>query len=134
VIGESQLVGFPTQYPDVSMINYVNSKPNARFWVLKMIKDNIKAGDTLVGTSIANNNGDDIAAQGFIDGADKKVLILNKRNKTIRLKISGEFNGAKVSTVDELSGDDAPIQSVINADTIELKPFAVSLISLNPGK
>lgn len=134
VIGESQLVGFPTQYPDVSMINYLNSKPNARFWVLKMIKDNIKAGDTLVETAINGNTGDDITAQGFINGTDKKVLILNKRNKTIRLNVQGGFNGAKINTVDELSGDNAPIQSIINGDTIELKPFAVSLITLNPGK
>lgn len=131
VIGESQLVGFPTQYPDVSMINYVNSKPNARFWVLKMIKDNIKAGDRLVATDIDANTGDDITAQAFVSGTSKKVLILNKRNKTTMLKVPAAFNGAKISTVDERSGDDAPIQSVINGGTLELKPFAVSLITLN---
>jgi hypothetical protein len=134
VIGESQLVGFPTQYPDVSMINYTNSKPNARFWVLKMIKDNINAGDTLVETSIDVNNGDDIAAQAFANSNSKKIIILNKRNKTIRLKVPTGFNGAKISTIDELSGDNAAIQSVINGDTIELKPFAVSLVVLNLAK
>ncbi len=131
VIGESQLVGFPTQYPDVSMINYINSKPNARFWVLKMIKGNIKAGDSLVSTDINANTGDDITAQAFVSGTSKKVLILNKRNKTTILKVPAGFNGAKISTVDERSGDDAPIQSVINNGAIEMKPFAVSLITLN---
>ncbi len=134
VIGESQLVGFPTQYPDVSMINYINNKPNARFWVLKLIKDNIKAGDTLVDTQIDANNGDDLSAQAFTDGTVKKVLILNKRNKTISLKVPAEFNGAKISTIDELSGDDAAIQSVISTDSVELKPFAVSLMVLSRGK
>jgi len=131
VIGESQLVGFPTQYPDVSMINYVTSKPNARFWVLKMIKDSIKAGDGLVATDIDANTGDDITAQAFVSGTSKKVLILNKRNKTVMLKVPAAFNGAKVSTVDEISADDAPIQSVINGGVIEMKPFAVSLVTLN---
>jgi hypothetical protein len=134
VIGESQLVGFPTQYPDVSMINYQNNKPNARFWVLKMIKDNIKAGDKLVETSIAANNGDDIAGQGFTNGNSKKVLILNKRNKTVQLKVPPEFKGAKISTIDERSGDDAPVQSVISGDAIELKPFGVCLVTLNYGR
>ncbi len=134
VIGESQLVGFPTQYPDVSMINYINNKPNARFWVLKMINDNIKAGDALVDTDIDANNGDDITAQAFTDGTVKKVLILNKRNKTISLKVPAEFNGAKMSTVDELSGDEAAIPSAINGGAIELIPFAVSLIVLGGGK
>jgi len=130
VIGESQLVGFPTQYPDVSMINYTNNKPNARFWVLKMIKDNIKAGDALVETDINANSGNDIEAQGFVDGKTKMVLILNKRNKIIKLKVPAEFNNAKRSTIDELSADNAAVESVINGDTIELKPFAVSLVTL----
>ena len=38
VVGESQLVGYPTQYPSVSMINYNTGAPNPRFWVLKLLK------------------------------------------------------------------------------------------------
>jgi hypothetical protein len=37
IVGESQLIGYPTQYPSVSMMNWQNNKPNARFWVLKLI-------------------------------------------------------------------------------------------------
>ena len=48
VIGESQLVGYPSQFPSVSMIDYNNGKPNARYWVLKLIKDNFHPGDKLV--------------------------------------------------------------------------------------
>ena len=48
VVGESQLVGYPTQFPSVSMMNWLNNKPNARFWVLKLIKDNFHPGDKLV--------------------------------------------------------------------------------------
>ncbi|MCO5947099.1 glycosyl hydrolase family 39 [Mucilaginibacter flavidus] len=130
-IGESQLVGFPTQYPDVSMINYTNSKPNARFWVLKLIKDNIHAGDKLVETGIGNNGNGDVHAQGFVSSAgSKKVLVLNKRNKTITIKLPAGFAGAKVSTIDAASGDNAAIESTVKGDTIELKPFAVSLVVL----
>jgi len=130
VIGESQLVGFPTQFPDVSMINYINNKPNARFWVLKMIKDNIKLGSTLIKTDISGNNGDNILAQGFIDGGTKKVLILNKRNKGIFVKLPAGFKGAKVSTIDGDSGDNKANRSIINDENIEMKPFAVKLIEL----
>lgn len=130
-IGESQLVGFPTQYPDVSMINYTNSKPNARFWVLKLIKDNIHAGDKLVETGIGNNGNGDVHAQGFVSSAgSKKVLILNKRNKSIIIKLPAGFAGAKVSTIDAASGDNAAIESTVKGDSIELKPFAVSLVVL----
>lgn len=130
VIGESQLVGFPTQFPDVSMINYINNKPNARFWVLKMIKDNIKSGSTLIKTDISGNNGDNILAQGFIDGGTKKVLILNKRNKGIFVKLPAGFKGAKISTIDGDSGDNKANRSIINDENIEMKPFAVKLIEL----
>ncbi len=37
-IGESQLVGYPTQYPSVSMVNWQTGKPNARFRVLELLK------------------------------------------------------------------------------------------------
>jgi len=143
VIGESQLVGFKTQYPDVSMINPDNSKPNARFWVLKMIHDNFSAGDILVQTGLEANNGDDIVAQGFISGKNtgggtagasaggtKKILILNKRNKTIPVKLPAGFKGAAVSTVEMSSGDNAPNTKVLDGDVIEMSPYAVSVITL----
>jgi len=130
-IGESQLVGFPTQYPDVSMINYTNSKPNARFWVLKLIKDNIHAGDKLVETGIDNNGNGDVHAQGFVSAnGGKKILILNKRNKSITIKLPAGYAGAKISTIDAASGDNAAIEGTVKGDSIELKPFAVSLVAL----
>jgi hypothetical protein len=129
-IGESQLVGFPSQYPDVSMINYANSKPNARFWVLKLIKDNIHAGDKLVNTGIEGNGNGDIHAQAFTNGKTKMVLVLNKRNRATALKLPAEFAGAKVCTIDAASGDDAAIVSKVSGESIEMEPFAVSLIEI----
>jgi hypothetical protein len=131
VIGESQLVGFPTQFPDVSMINYQNNKPNARYWVLKLIKDNIKQGSTLVKTNVDANSGDDIVAQGFTDAGTKKVLILNKRNKATNIKLPAGFKGAKMYTIDAASGDEPAVTAVVNANTVEMQPFAVKLIVLD---
>jgi len=130
VIGESQLVGFPSQYPDVTMINYNNNKPNARYWVLKLIKDNIKAGDKLVQTGIDGDYWGGTSSQGFITGLGKKVLIINKRNKPITVKLPPEFKGGQLNTVDGDSGDNAPVPTVITGDSIQMKPFAVSLIKM----
>ena len=52
IIGESQLVGYPSQFPSVSMMDWKNGKPNARYWVLKLIKDNFHSGDTLVNNRV----------------------------------------------------------------------------------
>ena len=130
VIGESQLVGFPSQYPDVSLIDYTNNKPNARYWILKLIRDNIKAGDALVETDIDGNNDGDLEAQGFMNASSKKVLVINKRNKPVTLKIPAEFKGAKMSLLDETCGDDAANETIISADSVQLKPFAVGLLTL----
>lgn len=133
LIGESQLVGFPTQFPDVSMINYTNNKPNARFWVLKMIMDNIKARDTLVLTDMEGNGDSDLNAQAFVSGPNKRILLINKRNRSITLKLPAGCAGAKISTIDSGSGDNAAIESTVKADSLELKPFAVSLLTLKAG-
>lgn len=127
VIGQSQLVGFPTQFPDVTMINYLNNKPNARFWVLKLIKDHIKAGSKLVQTTIAENTGDDLLAQGFKDQKDNFILLLNKRNAIKRINLP-RFKGAQISVVDEGSGDNEAKTFNLMDDYIDLKPFAVALI------
>lgn len=53
-VGESQLVGYPTQYPSVSMMDWTNGKPNSRFWVLKLLIDEFALGDKLVETVVGN--------------------------------------------------------------------------------
>lgn len=131
VIGESQLVGFPTQFPDVTMINYLNNKPNPRYWVLKMILDNIKSGSSLTQTSVDANDGNFISAQSFVVNGQKKVLLLNKSDKDISVKLPADLTGANVITVDGTTGDDEPQKSTIAADSLVLKPFSVHLIVLN---
>src|SRR6185312_4557796 len=100
-------------------------KPNARYWVLKLIKDNIHAGDKLVSTGIEANGNGDMHAQAFTNGKSKMVLILNKRNHATTLKLPKEFDGAKVSIIDAASGDNAAIESTVKGESIEMKPFAV---------
>lgn len=78
VVGESQLVGYPSQFPDVSMMDWNTGKPNSRYWILKMIKDNFSAGDKLAGTIVGSA---DIISQAFITKSGKKILLINPRNK-----------------------------------------------------
>jgi hypothetical protein len=126
VIGESQLVGYPTQYPSVSMMNWENDKPNARFWVLKLIKDSFHPGDKLVQTNVSGS--DAVTAQGFVTSAGRKVLLVNKRNAAIEISIPDAAKASAV-TVDLDSGDE-PARSVKLAESkIKLEPFAVAVVS-----
>jgi hypothetical protein len=128
VIGESQLIGYPTQFPSVSMMDWTNNKPNARFWILKLIKDNFHPGDTLVETGLGGNDGSDLAAQAFITPSGRKVLVLNKRNHAIEISLP-DAASASALVVDTKSGDD-PARNVKPADgKLQLEPFAVTVVS-----
>jgi hypothetical protein len=128
VAGESQLVGYPTQFPDVSMMNWKNAKPNARFWVLKLLKDNFGPGDKLAATTI---NSGDICAQAFITGQGKKLLLINKRNKEISIDLPAEAKNVSVSYVDVTTGDNPPAHYQLAGNTITLKPFSVVVVKFN---
>src|ERR1019366_505493 len=87
IIGESQLVGYPTQYPSVSMMNWTNNKPNARFQVLKLIKDYFHPGDTLVATDLGGPAWADVEAQAFLTHGGRKLLLANKRDLAVEVTL-----------------------------------------------
>jgi hypothetical protein len=125
VIGESQLIGYPTQFPSVSMMDWENNKPNARFWVLKLLKDSFHPGDNLVETDV---NSKDLAAQAYITTAGRKLLVVNKRNRVLEISLP-DAGKASALAVDPSTAD-GPARSVTPADgMIELKPFAVTVVS-----
>jgi hypothetical protein len=123
IVGESQLTGYPTQFPSVSMVDWTTGSPNARFWVLKLIHDHFAPGDKLVETRGAAG---DVRALAFVTPRGRALLVVNKRNvkRTIRLK--EEWKDAEVSVVD--SGA-APHTAALRESTIELEPFAVAVVS-----
>jgi len=125
LIGESQLVGYPTQYPSVSMMNWINNKPNPRFWVLKLIKDNFHPGDSLV---VTNLEGPDVEAQAFLTASGHKLLLANKRDHAVEVKLPDAQN-ATALRVDESTVDE-PARSVKPGDgKIKLEPFAVMVVT-----
>ncbi len=127
VIGESQLVGYPSQFPSVTMIDWTNGKPNARYWVLKLIKDNFHSGDKIVETKLENADG--VAAQAFLTPMGKKLLILNQRNRTTEITLPEDLKTAKISTVDLASGEGPAAETTGHGKRLKLAPFAVSVVS-----
>jgi hypothetical protein len=125
VIGESQLIGYPTQFPSVSMMDWENNKPNARFWALKLLKDSFHPGDEMVETSVGSK---DLAAQAYITSTGRKMLIVNKRNRALEISLP-DAGKASALTVDPSTGD-GPARSITTAGgTIALEPFAVTVVS-----
>ncbi len=128
VVGEAQLVGFPTQYPTVSMMDWTTNQPNARFWVLMLLKDTFHPGDKMVETDLSVPNAIDLEAQAFITSAGHKLLLVNKRNLATDVPLP-DAERATALTVDLQSGE-GPARSVTPSDgKITLQPFAVTVVS-----
>ena len=127
VVGESQLVGYPTQYPSVSMVDWNTGQPNARYWVLKLIHDNFLPGDRLVKT---NSSIPYVFAQGFVtrDGS-RKLLLINKRDRSFDLQIPGG-GGSVVACVDQTTGLQPPAESHLPGDVITLRGLGVAVVTL----
>ncbi len=125
--GESQLVGYPTQFPSVSMMDWENGKPNARYWVLKLLKENFGPGDKLVVTGI---NTSDVSTQAFETKEGRKLLLINKRNKAIRLQLP-DASGGWANYVDITTGENPPQKIKLNDNSILLNPFSVAVIQFS---
>ncbi|HEV2350178.1 MAG TPA: glycosyl hydrolase family 39 [Terriglobia bacterium] len=127
VAGESQLVGYPTQFPSVSMVDWNTGQPNARYWALKLIHDNLGPGDKLVETSSSNSY---VYAQSFVTRAGtRKILLLSKRNRTFEITLPAS-DGARLDVVDQTTGTQPPATSSVKDGKITLGGFAVAIVTL----
>jgi hypothetical protein len=127
--GESQLVGYPTQYPDVSMMNWENANPNARYWVLRLLKENFGPGDVLVNTS-CRSNGNYVVAQGIKTKQGRKILLINKHNTEATVLLPAEASNSVVKLVDVSTRENPPAQGTANGNTVVLKPFGVMVVEV----
>ena len=132
VAGESQLVGFPTQFPSVSMVDWNNGKPNARFWVLKLLHDNFGPGDKQVEIAEPAPNTPSnpyLYALAFVTRAGKRrVLLVNKRDRTFDVSVGGA-TGGQMDYVDQTSAFNPPTHAQLSSDTVKLGGFSVAVIT-----
>jgi hypothetical protein len=129
VAGESQLVGYPTQFPSVTMVDWNNGKPNARLWILKLLHDNFGPGDKIVEFAFA-------PADPYVSGlavvtkqGKRRMLLVNKRDRNFDLSIPGAAGG-QLDCVDVTTGFQPPASAKLSSDTLTLRGFSVAVLSL----
>lgn len=129
VAGESQLVGYPTQFPSVSMVDWNNGKPNPRLWVLKLLHDNFAPGDKIVEFAFA-------PADPYVSGlavvtkqGKRKMLLVNKRDRNFDLSIPGS-SGGQLDYVDVTTAFQPPASAKLNSDSLTLHGFSVAVLTL----
>jgi hypothetical protein len=127
IIGESQMVGYPGQWPSVSMVDWNTGQPNARFWVLKLLCTNFGPGDKLVETRIQTPS---IYGLGFVTRDGKhKLLLVNKRDWTVVASVPGA-SGGRLEAVDQQTAFQPPIVAQLASDEVTLGGLAVAVVSL----
>lgn len=127
VVGESQFVGYPTQFPSVSLVDWDTGQPNARFWVLKLLHDNFRPGDKMVSTSLDSPF---LYAQAFVTAQGKhKILLVNKRDRPFEIVLPGA-EGAQAQLVDQTTSFQPPASSTLTGNRITLGGFAVAVVTL----
>jgi hypothetical protein len=126
VVGESQLVGYPSQFPSVSMVNWNTGQPNARFWTLKLLRDSLGPGDKLVHSEA----GGSLYAQGFLTPDGKRaVLLVNERDRELKAVVPGAA-GASEQYIDQSTGEHSAASATLSDDTVTLGGFGVALVTL----
>jgi hypothetical protein len=123
VAGESQLVGYPTQFPSVSMVDWTTGAPNARFGVLQLLKNNFAPEDKIVES--ASGTPYVVSFAVIKPNGARKLLLINKRDRTFNLTVPSD--PARVSVVDQTSKG-VPETLPLSGKTIQLRGLAVAVI------
>jgi len=131
IIGKSTLWSDPKDWPEVSLLDWKTGKPNARYWVLKLIRDNFGPGDALVGTEVVSaEQKPPVFAQGFIarDG-ERKVLLVNKSDRTFHVSMPGAKKG-RAHFVDQTTGFEPAASVDLERGAMSLRGYGVAVVSL----
>ncbi len=126
VAGESQLVGYPTQFPSVTMVDWETGKPNARFWVLRLLKNNFGPDDKIVETSFSSG---DVYALPVVTRTGKhRVLLVNKRERAAAVDVPAAV-GAEMEYVDMTTDGQASASTKIKSEKVSLGGYSVAVLT-----
>jgi hypothetical protein len=133
VVGASELIDYPGIVAASTLVDWDTGRPNARYWVTKLLRENFGPGDRLIRPPSYNVLEADptpqLYAQAFItNGGDRKVLLVNKRTAPLTVKITGAGGGFE-QRVDQ-GTQAAPVRRAIATETVELPPLAVAVVLL----
>src|SRR5713226_4160097 len=126
VVGESQLVGYPTQFPSVSMVEWNNGKPNARLWALKLLHDNFGPADKIV--EFAPDHPYLTGLAVVTKAGKRKMLLVNKRDRNLDVSIAGAA-GSRFDYVDVTTGFQPPASAKLASDKLMIHGFSVGVLT-----
>ncbi len=129
LLGASQLLGYPTQFPSVTLLDWKTGEPNPRYRVLQLLHQNLAPGDHPARTALKST---EVYAAAYLssDGS-RKMLLVNKRDHAITVSVPGCI-GAEELHVDLTTGNLPAAHQVLSKIQVLVGPFAVSIIKFRP--
>ena len=98
------MVGYPTQFPSVSMVDWETGAPNARFRVLELLKNNFGPGDKLVAGGMTQTAEIHSGGGGYLSQDDTRVHFgLGSATRIDKLEI--HWPSGLVETLTNLDAD-----------------------------
>ena len=126
LLGASQLLGYPSQFPSVSLLNWETGEPNARYRILQLLHDNFGPGDAIAKTNLASRQ---VVASAYIDPQRRrKLLLINKSQLPADLRCD-ECSGAKEFHVDS-TAPQSITESKLQDTRLHLQGLSVMVVRL----
>jgi hypothetical protein len=128
LISMTQMVGYGTQSPSTSMIDWDTAQPNAHYWILKLIAGNFGPGDQLVATQSSSS---DVVAQASITSRGKAILLVNTANRDVPVDLTNAIPDEHLQAVivDQATGEKEPRRQSLDGKKLTLAPFSVAVVS-----
>ena len=130
-LGESQLVGYPGQFPSVSMVNWTTGLPTARLRVLELLQQSFAPGDSLVQTNSTDE--DLVHGQAFMSPTGAlKLLLINKQEQPLSVDVS-DFKGSTAKSVDISTGGGPWRTETVTGSTFSIAGYATAVLTGSTG-
>eukprot|EP00755_Sulcionema_specki_P004502 Sspe_Gene.4515::Locus_1486_Transcript_1_1_Confidence_1.000_Length_1607::g.4515::m.4515 len=138
--GMSQVIGFtgaslcPTctdEWPSTSMVNWYTGEGNARYWVLKIMIDELGYGAKVCPSTTVSGSG--VAAQGFVTAkGERKVLVVNTLPSSANVTAAGATRAVWVdqSTGDQFGCSGSCYSTAPVTGSLTLGAFGVAILTL----
>ena len=127
LVGASQLIGNPGQYPSSTMLDWATGRPNARFRVLALLLEHLRPGAALCRSRVSPAP---VYSLGFrTPEGEREVLLVNKGHRQLDIRLRG-LRGAAIEVVDTPSAGGPPREAVPRHDSFLLPGYAVAIARL----